>query len=85
MARGWESKSIEEQQNEAKQRPSGAGPKTPEQARLSAQIESLEMQRSHVREQLRQAQNSRFIELLQRELQHLETELQRLRHSGSGS
>lgn len=82
MARGWESKSVEEQQSEAKQRPRGAGPKTPEQARLSARIEALEMQRARVRQQLQQAQNPRFIELLQRELQHLEDRLRNLRDEG---
>ncbi len=85
MARGWESKSVEEQQSEAKQRPSGASPKSAEQAQLSARIQALEMQRAHVQEQLRQAQNARFIELMQRELQHLDHELQQLRESSSSS
>ena len=79
MARGWESKSVEEQQNESKQRPSGATQKTPEQARLSARIKSLELQQSRVQQQLREAQNPRFIELLQRELQHLDNQLRQLR------
>ena len=85
MARGWESKSVEEQQSEATHRPSGASPKSPEQGQLSARIQALEMQRAHVQQQLRQAQNPRFIELMQRELQHLDYELQRLRQSSSGS
>ena len=79
MARGWESKSVEEQQNEAKQRPSGAGQKTPEQVRLSAHIKTLELQRARVRQQLREAQNPRFLELLQRELQHLDNQIRDLR------
>ena len=85
MARGWESKSVEEQQSEAMHRPSGAKPKHQEQARMAMQIQGLQMQRSRVQQQLQQAENPRFIELMRRELQHLEHELQRLRESRSDS
>ena len=81
MARGWESKSVEEQQSEAKQRPSGASPKTPEQLRVSGQIQTLELQRARVRQQLHQAENPRFIQLLQWELQELERQLSALQKS----
>jgi hypothetical protein len=85
MARGWESKSVEEQQSEATRPPSGGDQQTPEQARLSAQIQTLELQRARVRQQLQQAENPRFIELLQRELEHLDAQLTSMRESKARS
>ncbi len=79
MARGWESKSVEEQQSEANQRTEqSTNNKSPEQLRKDTRKRSLQLQHAHVQAQLKSAENPRFIELLQRELQHLETELNKL-------
>jgi len=80
MARGWESKSVEEQQSEFKQRGDGSGPKaSPEESRKATQLQALHLQRAQVQQRLQQSQNSRYIELLQRELDYLDRELRNLR------
>ncbi len=81
MARGWESKSVEEQQSQSQQKPSGKANQSPEQIRKMQQLQAMHMQRSRVRQQLRDSQNPRFIELLQRELQHLDAEIKKLTES----
>ena len=79
MARGWESKSVEEQQSTFQKNPSGAKlASSPEQRRRQQQIEALELQRAHVAEQLKHSQNDRFTQLMLQELAHLERELAKL-------
>jgi len=79
MARGWESKSVEEQQSEFQRPDATKASQSPEQSRKSARMQALHLQRARVQEQLKQAENPRFIELLQRELAHLDKELSSLR------
>ena len=79
MARGWESKSVEEQQSEFQRPDASKAGQSPEQSRRASQIQALHMQRARVQEQLKQAENPRFIELLERELAHLDSELKNLR------
>lgn len=83
MARGWESKSVEEQQSEFN-KPSGKGvqPGSPEVRQRTSALESLQMKRAHVAEQLRQAQNSRFIELMRNELAYLDREIAKMKVPG---
>jgi len=76
VARGWESKSVEEQQSQAKSVPSPASP------RLSvAEIANrrkkhgLLLSRQNVLQQLESAQNPRHRELLQRALADLDARL----------
>ena len=79
MARGWESKSVEEQQSEANQRPERSNAnKSPEQIRRDTHRRSLELQRAHVEAQLKTSENPRFVELMQRELEHLDAELEKI-------
>jgi len=82
MARGWESKSVEEQQSEASQ-PSTQGKPTnnPESRQRANTVQALRLKRARVVEQLRASQNARFIELMQQELAYLDTELAKLTRS----
>jgi len=81
MARGWESKSVEEQQSEFQKGTSASKPSSPEERRREQQVQTFKMQRARVRDQLKDSQNPRFIELLQRELQHLDAEIKKLAES----
>ncbi len=76
MARGWESKAIEDQQAEA------AAEKGQTKARLTAdeikrqqEIQGLELSRQRVRQQLLSATNPQHREMLQLALAELERKL----------
>jgi hypothetical protein len=77
MARGWESKSVEEQQaaavqTESKQR------LTPEQAARKQQTEAIQLSRRRVLQQLRSIQNPRHRQMLESALSELDLRLARL-------
>jgi hypothetical protein len=79
MARGWESKSVEEQQAQAgtpvqKPRP----PLTPEQRLQKRKQQGLLLARRNVLQQLEAAQNPLHREMLQRALADLEAQLSQL-------
>ena len=79
MARGWGSKSVEEQQAEALTAPRSAKlPLTPGQIASQRQKQGLTLSRQHVRQQLNAAQNPRHRELLQKSLADLDAQLARL-------
>lgn len=83
MARGWESKSVEEQQSEFNKPSSkGSTSDSPEGRQRTAALQTLQMKRARVVEQLRQAQNSRFIELMQDELAYLDREIAKMKVPG---
>jgi hypothetical protein len=77
MARGWESKDVEMQLEEAEQaRQQRNAPKlTPEQMAAMHERESLELSRSRVLADLNAASNPRYREMLQRSLKFLEEKL----------
>jgi hypothetical protein len=76
MARGWESKSVEEQQSEAAQTHAQSGPRlTPDQVTIFRQREGLLLSRKHVLEQLQEAQDPRHQEILRRALADLDSKL----------
>ncbi len=76
MARGWESKSVEEQQNEfGKNSGEKKGPLSPEDEKRLLHRQTLELNRARVLEQIKRSQNPRYTELLNRELEQLEREL----------
>jgi len=78
MARGWESKSVEEQQSQAST-PTHRGPSlTPAQRARQRQVEGLTLSRKRVLQQLATVQNSRHLDLLQAELASLDAQLARL-------
>jgi predicted nucleic acid-binding Zn-ribbon protein len=75
MARGWESKSVEEQQSEF-----NASSKTQKATKsvvalTARRVQALRLALANVHQQLERAQNDRHKDLLQRELQYLEHEL----------
>jgi hypothetical protein len=79
VARGWESKSVEEQQAEAVATPSPAKPPlTPAQIASQRQRQGLLLSRQHVLQQLEAAGNPRHRELLQGALADLDARLARM-------
>lgn len=79
MARGWESKSVEEQQAEARAQRNPSQPKlTPSQIRKKQQIESLTLSRRRVEQQLAAAHEPRHQEMLRRALADLDAQIQRV-------
>ena len=81
MARGWESKSVEEQQSLAQHQTVSQEEKDALK-RLDAEkmrkIQALNLNRARIREQIERSTNDRYKELLGRELEHLEQELKQL-------
>lgn len=75
MARGWESKSVEEQQSQAPSTPSEIAKLAPEARRKQSEKRALELQRARVLEQLKRSSNPSYTDLLQRELQYLEEQI----------
>ena len=80
MARGWESKSIESQQESAETRrqQSRLPQSTPEQIALQRELESLQMSRTRVLNDLEKVTNPRYRESLEAALRHLNEKLQAL-------
>ena len=80
MARGWESKSVEEQQNQAQQTVSQDEKDALKRrdAEKMRKIQALKLNRARIREQIERSTNDRYKELLGRELEHLEHELKQL-------
>lgn len=81
MAKGWESKSVEEQQSLASQTP------ITEEERLRLSHEHMEkvrkqqalnMSRARVSQQMEKATNDRYRSMLQQELTYLESEMKKL-------
>jgi hypothetical protein len=79
MARGWESKSVEEQQAEARALSTPKNrPVSPEEAAKRRQQQGLTLSRQRVLEQLRLAQNPAHRQMLEKALADLDTQLERL-------
>jgi hypothetical protein len=78
MARGWESKSVEQQQ-ESVSSPASAQPLrkqlTPEQITEQHRRDGLKMSRQHIKQQLEVASNPQHREMLERALADLEAQL----------
>jgi len=79
VARGWESKSVEEQQAAAYE--TAGTPKarlTPEQKAAQSRKEGLKLSRSRIIQQLDAATNPRYRESLGQALANLEEQIRRL-------
>jgi hypothetical protein len=75
MARGWESKSVEAQQEQAAEK-SATGPRlTPEEQQRQRQKEGLILSRKRIAGQLASAQNPRYQELLTQSLAELDARI----------
>jgi hypothetical protein len=80
MARGWESKSVEEQQAEATTRRESPGRKiSPEEAVRITQIAGLRLSRQRVLQQLQTAHDSRLRQMLEHALADLDRQIQTAR------
>lgn len=75
MARGWESKSVEEQIESATVRPVRGTELTPEQAERERKRDSLLLQRTRVLRELEQCQGDRHRKTLTDGLAYLESQL----------
>ncbi|HEX8889066.1 MAG TPA: hypothetical protein VF779_07805 [Pyrinomonadaceae bacterium] len=81
MARGWESKAVEDQIEEAEKRAQKRGAEddlTPEERARRNRLESLRLSRSRTLTQLEQATRPAHRAMLQRTLQALEAEIDEL-------
>jgi hypothetical protein len=79
MARGWESKSVEAQQDEAAERSRPGNPRlTPEAAARLREKESLRLSLQNVIHQIEQSHNSRHRAMLEQARSDLEQRLQDL-------
>jgi hypothetical protein len=80
MARGWESKSIEDQIESAQSRPQRVTgtPLTADQIKVIREKENLMLSRTRVQRELETSKNPRYVQLLTRELQTLDSRIRRL-------
>ena len=78
MARGWESKSVEEQQSAASAQIESKQRLTPEQAAVKQAREALELSRRRVLQQLQSIHNPRHRQMLEGALSELDSRLARL-------
>jgi len=81
MARGWESKSIEDQIESAQSRPQRitGTPLTADQINVIRERENLMLSRTRVQRELETSKNPRYVQLLTRELKTLDSRIRRLR------
>ncbi len=80
MAKGWESKSVEEQQSLASQTPLTDEDRlrlSRENVEKARALQALNMSRTRVIQQLERSTNERYRQILQQELAFLEAEIAR--------
>jgi len=76
MARGWESKSVEQQQEEmSEQRKTVRAPISPEQQQRNRKREGLLLSRQRLTQQLQAASNSRHRQMLEQAIAELDRQL----------
>ena len=76
MARGWESKSVEEQQAEAALKKRPANKKlSPQEAVRVRQLEGLRLSRQRVLQQLENARDARLRQMLEEALAELDRQI----------
>jgi hypothetical protein len=76
MARGWESKSVEQQQDEAKEAGAKKGPRlSPEQIATENRRKGLHMSRQRIVQQLEAASNPQHRKMLEAALADLDRQL----------
>lgn len=82
MARGWESKAVEDQMNEAEERArrklAAQDEPSPEERERRERLDSLQLSRARTLTQLEQATRPSHREMLQRSLRALEKEIDEL-------
>lgn len=78
MARGWESKSVEEQQSAASVRAESKQRLTPQQAARKQQEDAINLSRRRILQQLQSVQNPRHRQMLESALSDLDSRLTHL-------
>ena len=78
MARGWESKSVEEQQSAASTQVESKQRLTPQQAAQKQERDAIGLSRQRVLQQLQEVQNPRHREMLEIALSELDQRLARM-------
>jgi hypothetical protein len=78
MARGWESKSVEEQQSAASTQVESKQRLTPQQAAQKQERDAIGLSRQRVLQQLQEVQNPRHRQMLETALSELDRRLARL-------
>ena len=78
MARGWESKSVEDQQAAARTQVEPKQRLTPQEAATKQERDALELSRKRVLQQLESVQNARHRQMLEGALADLDSQLARL-------
>jgi len=81
MARGWESKSVEDQITERQTAADNSNKKKPSRKEMEqkSRKEGILLARSRTLSALESTRDSRYRSLLQRTLDHLDSELEKLR------
>ena len=82
MARGWESKSVESQIDDASRNPllTPATPFTEVERQQQLHVNNLILSRTRIQAEMQTASNSRFREQLARELAYLDAKIAALNH-----
>jgi hypothetical protein len=76
MARGWESKSVEQQQEEmSEQRTTFRAPISPDEQRRNRKREGLLLSRGRLTQQLQAATNPRHRQMLEQAIAELDSQL----------
>ena len=76
MARGWESKSVEQQQEEmSKERKTHRPPVSPEEQQRNRKREGLLLSRKRLTQQLEAASNPRHRQMLEQAIAELDSQL----------
>jgi hypothetical protein len=78
MARGWESKSVEQQIEDAPTYNSTVRPIAPEDIELRQKREALRLQRSRILQEIEAAHHPRYRELLKEMLHHIDNQLSQI-------
>jgi hypothetical protein len=80
MARGWESKAVEEQMEQASQSVSEAprSPNSPEAIQRRNKLDTLRLTRSRISEQLQKARRVTHRQMLHQSLRAIEAEIEAL-------
>jgi hypothetical protein len=83
MARGWESKSVEAQQEEAVRRVPAGPPRTAESAARAERRQGLELARKRAADDLERATAAAHRTMLQQAIRAIDEQLARLEHEST--
>jgi hypothetical protein len=82
VARGWESKSVEQQQDDARSAREPKRQLTPEEKEAAARRQSLQLSRSRVLQQMQSTENPHYRKTLEQALATLDEQINRLSQAG---